>query len=98
MWDKYIDDKLHIIITILLFGKNATYNSNMIDESQEWLFAWSLLYFKGMGINFPTSRYIYIQQITAHIYFIFFNNNSNNNNNNLIVDSTNPNLINDHKL
>jgi hypothetical protein len=55
-WDRYIDDKLHVIISILLYGKNAVYDADYIIESQEWLFSWSLLYFTGMGIHFPISR------------------------------------------
>ena len=56
VWDKYIDDKLHIITSLILFGKKASYDASMINENQEWLFAWSLIYFKGVGITFPISQ------------------------------------------
>jgi hypothetical protein len=51
-WFKYIDDKFYIIIKFLLFGSNAVVGAHLVDESQEWLFKWSLLYFKGMSIKF----------------------------------------------
>jgi hypothetical protein len=52
IWFKYVDDKLQVIIQYFLFGTNAKVNNEIVDESQEWLFKWSLLYFKHMKIKF----------------------------------------------
>jgi hypothetical protein len=51
-WFKYVDDKFYVIIKFLLFGSNAMVDAELVQESQEWLFKWSLLYFNGMGIEF----------------------------------------------
>ena len=52
IWFKYVDDKLQVVIHYFLFGSGAQVDEGLVDESQEWLFKWSLLYFKHMKIKF----------------------------------------------
>ena len=37
VWTKYIDDKLHVIIQYLLFGKDAKAEGSLIESSQNWV-------------------------------------------------------------
>ena len=52
VWFKYVDDKLQIVIQYLLFGTDANVDDELVEEAQEWLFRWAILYFKHMQINF----------------------------------------------
>ena len=52
VWFKYVDDKLQIIIQYLLLGADANVDDDLVEEGQEWLFRWAILYCKHMHIKF----------------------------------------------